>query len=88
MLSVRGASLSPDDKDLKIIEEQADRTVSLIKGISAMVRDVPLPKGPWISLDSLLNDVFHDFIALQNATLKAITALWTQFRVEMPVTIT
>jgi hypothetical protein len=76
MLSARGANLSPDDKDLKIIEEQADRTVSLTKGISALVRDVPLPKGPWTSLDSLLNDVFHDFIALQNAGLLVLDRQW------------
>jgi len=76
MLSVRGANLSPDDKDLKIIEQQADRAVSLTKGISAMVREVALPNGPWISLDSLLNDVLHDFIALQNAGLLVLDRQW------------
>jgi DNA-binding response OmpR family regulator len=76
MLSVRGANLSPDDKDLKIIEQQADRAVSLTKGISALVREVPLSNGPWISVDSLLNDVFHDFIALQNAGLLVLDRQW------------
>jgi hypothetical protein len=76
MLSVRGAHLSPDDKDLTIIEQQADRAISLTKGISALVREVPLPNGPWISLDSLLNDVFHDFIALQNAGMLILERQW------------
>ena len=41
-----------------------------------MVREVPLPNGPWISLDSLLNDVLHDFIALQNAGLLVLDRQW------------
>jgi hypothetical protein len=76
MMSLRGAHLEPDDQDLKIIEQQADRAVSLTKGISAMVREVALPDGPWITLDSLLNDVFHDFIALQNAGLLILDRQW------------
>jgi hypothetical protein len=76
MLSVRGANLSPDDKDLTIIEQQADRAISLTKGISALVREVPLPNGPWISLDSLLNDVLHDFIAMQNAGMLILDRQW------------
>jgi two-component system, OmpR family, response regulator len=69
MLSVRGGTILPGDKDLQTIEQQADRAVGLTKGISAMVREVPLPSESWISLDSLLNDVFNDFAALQTSGL-------------------
>jgi two-component system, OmpR family, response regulator len=69
MLSVRGGTILPGDKDLQTIEQQADRAIGLTKGISAMVREVPLPSESWISLDSLLNDVFNDFAALQTSGL-------------------
>jgi DNA-binding response OmpR family regulator len=69
MLSIRGGTLPPGDKDLQTIEQQADRAVGLTKGISAMVREVSLPSELWVSLDSLLDDVINDFAALQNSGL-------------------
>ena len=54
---------------LKIIEQQADRAISLAKGISALVREVPAPSGPWTSLDALLNDLLNDFIVLLHSGL-------------------
>src|SRR5438309_2924694 len=55
--------------DLKVIEQQADRAISLAKGISALVREVTVPGGPWTSLDALLNDLFNDFIVLLHSGL-------------------
>ncbi len=62
--------------DLKSIEQQADRAIALTKGISALVREVPVPSGPWISLDALLNDLFNDFSALLNAGLLTLEREW------------
>lgn len=69
MLSLRGGTIPPGDQELQAIEQQADRAIGLTKGISAIVREVPLPSEPWVSLDSLLNDVFNDFAALQTSGL-------------------
>ncbi len=76
MLALRGGALPPDDKDLKTIEQQADRAVGLTKGISALVREAVLPNAQWVSLDSLLNDVFNDFIDLQNSGLLVLDRRW------------
>lgn len=76
MLALRGGTISPDDKDLKTIEQQADRAVALTKGISAMVREEALPNDPWESVDALLNNVFRDFITLQNSGLMALDRHW------------
>jgi hypothetical protein len=62
--------------DLKIIEQQADRAISLAKGISALVREEPLPSGPWTSLDALLNDLFNDFIVLLHSGLLTLERQW------------
>jgi DNA-binding response OmpR family regulator len=62
--------------DLKIIEQQADRAISLAKGISALVREEPLPSGPWTSLDALLNDLFNDFIVLLHSGLLTLERHW------------
>ena len=62
--------------DLKTIEQQADRAISLTKGISALVREVPVPAGPWTSLDSLLNDLFDDFIELLHSGLLTLDRQW------------
>jgi two-component system OmpR family response regulator len=69
MLSMRGKNISPDDAELKSVEQQADRAIVLTKGISAMMREPALPADPWISLDSLFNDVVSDFVVLQNSGL-------------------
>jgi DNA-binding response OmpR family regulator len=62
--------------DLKIIEQQADRAISLAKGISALVREDPVPSGPWTSLDALLNDLFNDFIVLLHSGLLTLERQW------------
>jgi DNA-binding response OmpR family regulator len=62
--------------DLKIIEQQADRAISLAKGISALVREVPVPGGPWTSLDALLNDLLNDFIVLVHSGLLTLERQW------------
>jgi DNA-binding response OmpR family regulator len=76
MLALRGGTLSPDDKDLKSIEQQADRAVGLTKGISALIREEALPNTQWVSLDSLLNDVCNDFVTLQNSGLLVFNRQW------------
>jgi hypothetical protein len=67
---------APSPGDLKIIEQQADRAIALTKGISALVREVPVPSGPWILLDGLLNDIFNDFIILLHSGLVTLERQW------------
>jgi DNA-binding response OmpR family regulator len=62
--------------DLKTIEQQADRAISLAKGILALVREEPVPSGPWISLDALLNDLFNDFVILLHSGLLTLERQW------------
>ncbi len=62
--------------DLKMIEQQADRAISLAKGISALVREIPVPSGPWTSLDALLNDLLNDFIVLLHSGLLTVDRQW------------
>jgi len=62
--------------DIKSIEQQADRAISLAKGISGLVREVPVPSGPWTSLDALLNDVFNDFVVLLHSGLLTLERQW------------
>jgi two-component system OmpR family response regulator len=61
------AAISPND--LKNIEQQADRAISLARGISALARELPMPLVPGISLDLLLDDVFNDFVVLLHSGL-------------------
>jgi two-component system, OmpR family, response regulator len=68
------APLSP--ADLRIIEQQADRAIALTKTISALVREVPVPDGPWTSLDILLNELFNDFILLLHSGLVTLDRRW------------
>jgi len=62
--------------DLRSIEQQADRAISLAKGISALVREIPVPSGPWTSLDTLLNDLFNDFVVLLHSGLLTLERQW------------
>jgi len=62
--------------DIKTIEQQADRAISLAKGISALVREVPVPSGPWISLNALFNELFNDFIVLLHSGLLTLERKW------------
>src|SRR5262249_349171 len=50
--------------DLKTIEQQADRAISLAKGISAMVREPAADNSPWIALETLFNEILADFVVL------------------------
>jgi DNA-binding response OmpR family regulator len=68
------ASLQPED--IKNIEQQTDRAISLAKGISALVRESPAPLGPWTALDPLLNDIFNDFLVLMHSGLLALNRQW------------
>ena len=63
--------------DLRTIEQQADRAISLAKAISVLVREVPAPSAPWASLDSLLNDLFNDFIVLLHSGLVTLERQWS-----------
>ena len=63
--------------DVRTIEQQADRAISLAKAISILVREVPTPSEPWASLDSLLNDLFNDFIVLLHSGLVTLERQWS-----------
>jgi DNA-binding response OmpR family regulator len=76
VLGMHDSNASIPPADLKTIEQQADRAISLTKGISALVREVPLSAGPWASLDALLNDLFDDFIVLLHSGLLTLERQW------------
>jgi len=62
--------------DVRSIEQQADRAISLAKSISALVREVPVPSGPWVFLDGLLNELFSDFTVLLHSGLLTLDRQW------------
>ncbi|HZD95017.1 MAG TPA: winged helix-turn-helix domain-containing protein, partial [Candidatus Sulfotelmatobacter sp.] len=62
--------------EIKAIEQQADRAISLAKGISALARELPVPQSPRTSLDVLLDDVFNDFIVLLHSGLLTLDRYW------------
>ena len=62
--------------DLKSIEQQADRAIALAKTLSSLARDVPAPSGPWILLDTLLQEVFNDFIVLLHSGMLTLERQW------------
>ena len=76
MMGMHNGKDSLQPSDLKNIEQQADRAIALTKGISALVREVQAPAGPWISLDGLLNEIFDDFIVLLNSSLVTLDRQW------------
>ncbi len=63
--------------DLRTIEQQADRAISLAKAISVLVREVPAPDTPWTSLDSLLNELFNEFVVLLHSGLLTLERQWS-----------
>jgi hypothetical protein len=69
-----GTPVPPDD--LRSIEQQADRAISLARSISALVRETPVPSGPWVSLDGLLNELFSDFTVLLHSGLLTLDRQW------------
>src|SRR5215471_16643515 len=76
VLASRKGGTNPPPVEVKSIEQQADRAIALSKGISALVREAPASEGPWISLDSLLNEVFEDFAAVLNSGLLTLDRQW------------
>jgi len=74
--AMRQGKLSITPSDLKNVEQQADRAIALAKTISSLVREIPVPAGPWLSLDSLLEDVFADFVVLLNSGLLSLERQW------------
>src|SRR5947209_9728383 len=58
--------------DLSTVEQQADRAIALVKGISALSRELPLPATPRIPLASLLDDVLNVFIVLLDSGLLTV----------------
>ena len=75
-LALGGERAASDPEGLKLAEQQADRAIALAKSISALVRDVPIPREPWVSLHALLNDIFDDFSVLLNSGLLVLDRKW------------
>ncbi len=71
-----GSSNLSQAGDLKSIEQQADRAIALAKTISSLARDIPAPSGPWVMLDTLLQEVFNDFIVLLHSGMLALDRQW------------
>ncbi|HEV2964158.1 MAG TPA: winged helix-turn-helix domain-containing protein [Candidatus Angelobacter sp.] len=67
---------NPQGGDLKSIEQQADRAIALAKTLSSLAREVPAPSGPWVSLDTLLQEVFNDFIVLLHSGMLTLERQW------------
>lgn len=66
----------PLPSDIRTIEQQADRAISLAKGISVLVREVPAPSAPWTPLNALLTDLFNDFAVLLHSGLLTLERQW------------
>ena len=62
--------------DLKNIEQQADRAIALARTISSLVREISVPTGPWILLDSLMDEVLNDFIVLLHSGMLGVERQW------------
>ena len=75
-MGMHNSDSNPSAADIRSIEQQADRAISLAKGISALVRETPVPSGPWTSLDILLNDIFNDFVVLLHSGLLTLERQW------------
>lgn len=76
VLTVRKQNVAHQPTEIKGIEQQADRAIALTRGISALVRDVDIPAGLWIPLDTLLNDVFEDFAVLLHSGFLTLQKNW------------
>lgn len=83
VVGMRGSLGTSQSLDVKNIEQQADRAIGLTKTISSLVREVSMPTGPWIALDTLVDDVLSDFSILVNSGL-----ITTERRIEPGVQIT
>ena len=76
MIAMRKGAVLAQPPELKTVDQQADRAVALAKGISAMVREVAPPSGPWISLEKLFHDVLGDFSIVQQSGLLTVQEHW------------
>lgn len=76
VLAMRPGNAATPAVEVRGIEQQADRAIALVKGISAMVRDVPPPAGPWIPLEILLDEVFNDFTIVLQSGLITLDRQW------------
>ena len=76
VMGMHEGAASIQSGDLQTIEQQADRAISLTKGISALIREIQAPTEPWTSLDALLNDIFNDFIVLLHSGLLTLDRQW------------
>lgn len=79
MLASRSPSAVPaaDVKtDARTYEQQADRAIALIRGLSAVIRDVAPPTEAWISLDDLLGEIFEYFTLAFNSGLLTVDRQW------------
>ena len=77
--AMRQGNLSASPADLRNIEQQADRAIGLTKAISSLVREITIPAGPWTLLDTLLEEVFEDFVVLLNSGLLSVERHWEPF---------
>lgn len=74
--AMRKGNLSASAADLKGIEQQADRAIALAKTISSLVRETTVPAGPWISLNSLFEQILDDFAVLVHSGLLTVERRW------------
>jgi len=74
--AMRNGTVAIPNSDLKNIEQQADRAIALAKTISSLVREISVPTGPWSLLDSLMDDVFNDFIVLLHSGMLTLERQW------------
>jgi DNA-binding response OmpR family regulator len=73
---MRKGTLVTSSSDLKTAEQQADRAIVVVKTISSLVREISVPTGPWISLNSLLDRIFDDFVVLEQSGLLTLERRW------------
>jgi DNA-binding response OmpR family regulator len=76
VLAMRQGESAATPVEVRGIEQQADRAIALVKGISAMVRDAQPASGPWISLDILLDELFNDFTIVLHSGLMTVERQW------------
>lgn len=74
--AMRKGNLFASTADLKGIEQQADRAIALARTISSLVRETTVPSGPWISLNSLFEQIFDDFAVLVHSGMLTVERRW------------
>jgi DNA-binding response OmpR family regulator len=76
VLAMRAGTSATSPAEVRGIEQQTDRAIALVKGISAMVREVQPAAGPWIPLEVLLDELFNDFTLVLNSGLITLERQW------------